>query len=127
VGSNADDVRRIALSLPNAAQEGTRLRFLVEGKAFAWAWMKRVEVRHARVEQGDVFAVRVGGEDEKHALMAAQPETFFTEPHYDGFPAVLVRLGAIENGELAELLTDAWRLRAPRALVAEFDARALQG
>jgi hypothetical protein len=111
VPSNADDVRRIALALPGATQDGTRLRFLVDGNAFAWAWMKRVEVRHARVEQGDVIAVPVAGEDEKRALMEARPGTFFTEPHDGGLPAVLVRLPAIENDELAELLAGAWRLR----------------
>jgi len=57
-------------------------------------------------------------------LIAADPEKFFTEPHYNGFPAVLVRLPAIDDEELAELLTDAWRCLAPRALVKAFDAGA---
>jgi hypothetical protein len=51
-------------------------------------------------------------------LLAADPDKFFTEPHYNGFPAVLVRLPAIDTGELAELITDAWRCQAPHALVA---------
>ena len=123
MGSNADDVRRIALSLPGATQDGEKIRFLVDGgKAFAWTWKKRVEPKKARVEQLDVFAVRVSGEEEKRALIAADPGKFFTEPHYNGYPAVLVRLDAIESDELAELLTDAWRCAAPRRLVAEFDA-----
>ena len=66
--------------------------------------------------------MRVSGEEEKQVLIAADPEKFFTEPHYNGYPAVLVRLDAIDNDELAELLTDAWRCAAPRRLVAEFDA-----
>ena len=61
-----------------------------------------------------MFAVRVSGEEEKAVLIAADPEKFFTEPHYNGYPAVLVRLEAIDEDELTELLTDAWRLRAPR-------------
>ena len=69
-----------------------------------------------------MFAVRVSGEEEKAALIAADPQTFFTEPHYNGYPAVLVRLEAIDEDELTELLTDAWRLAAPRRLLAEFDA-----
>jgi hypothetical protein len=68
-----------------------------------------------------VLAVRVANEGEKQMLLAADPDKFFTEPHYNGFPAVLVRLAAIDKAELTELLTDAWRCQAPRALVKEFD------
>ena len=125
MGTSADDVHRIALSLPHALQDGTKLRYLVEGgKGFAWTWKKRVEPKRARVEQLDVFGVRVSGEEEKQALIAADPGKFFTEPHYDNYPAVLVRLDAIDDDELTELLTDAWRASAPRRLVAEFDAKA---
>jgi hypothetical protein len=60
-----------------------------------------------------VLAVRVASLAEKEEPLAADPEKFFTEPHYNGFPAVLVRLPAIDAGELAELITDAWRCRAP--------------
>ena len=124
MSSDAGDVHRIALSLPHAIQDGSKIRYLVEGgKAFAWTWKKRVEAKRARVEQLDVFAVRVADEEEKQALIAADPEKFFTEPHYDNYPAVLVRLDAIDGDELAELLTDAWRNAAPRKLVAEFDAK----
>ena len=67
--------------------------------------------------------MRVADEEEKLVLIASDPEKFFTEPHYNNFPAVLVRLDAIDGDELAELLTDAWRNAAPRRLVAEFDAK----
>jgi hypothetical protein len=123
MGSDAGDVHRIALSLPHAVQDGSKIRYLVEGgKAFAWTWKKRVQEKRSRVEQLDIFAMRVSGEEEKQALIAADPEKFFTEPHYDNYPAVLVRLDAIDGDELTELLTDAWRNAAPRKLVAEFDA-----
>jgi hypothetical protein len=123
VSSNAADVHRIALALPHARQDGSKIRYLVEGgKAFAWTWKKRVQEKRARVEQLDVFAVRVAGEEEKHVLIASDPGKFFTEPHYNGYPAVLVRLDAVDSDELTELLTDAWRNAAPRRLVAEFDA-----
>jgi hypothetical protein len=123
VGTNADDVRRIALALPHVAHEGDGHGYGVEGgKAFAWSWKKRIEPKRARVEQLDVFAVRVSGKEEKEALIASDPEKFFTEPHYNGFPAVLVRLEAIDAGELTELLTDAWRVAAPRRLLAQLDA-----
>jgi len=123
MGSDAGDVHRIALSLPHATQDGSKIRYLVDGgKAFAWTWKKRIEPKRARVEQLDVFGVRVSGEEEKQALIAAEPDTFFTEPHYNGYPAVLVRLEEIDSDELTELLMDAWRIAAPRKLVAEFDA-----
>ena len=124
MGTNADDVRRIALSLPHTSQDGGKVRYAVAGgKALAWTWKKRIEPRRARVEQLDVFAVRVSGEEEKQALIAADPAKFFTEPHYNGYPAVLVRLDAIDGDELAELLMDAWRASAPRRLAGELDAK----
>jgi hypothetical protein len=70
-----------------------------------------------------VIAVRVANDAEKQLLLASDEQKFFTEPHYNGFPAVLVRLAAIEVDELEELITDAWRCQAPRALVKEFEAR----
>ena len=101
MSSDAGDVHRIALSLPHAGQDGSKIRYLVDGgKAFAWTWKKRVEPKRARVEQLDIFAVRVSGEEEKQALIASDPEKFFTEPHYNGYPAVLVRLDAIDGEEL---------------------------
>jgi hypothetical protein len=124
MSSDAGDVHRIALSLPHASQDGSKIRYLVDGgKAFAWTWKKRVHEKRARVEQLDIFAVRVSGEEEKQALIASDPEKFFTEPHYNGYPAVLVRLDAIDGEELGELLTDAWRNAAPRKLLAEFDSK----
>ena len=124
MSANADDVRRIAESLPQVIPGKWGISYQVDGgKAFTWTWKKRVEPKKARVEQFDVFGVRVSGEEEKQALIAAEPDTFFTEPHYNGFPAVLVRLAAIDEDELTELLTDAWRCAAPRRLVAEFDAK----
>jgi hypothetical protein len=122
------DVRRIALSLPEASEgEGPQVGFSVRNgtkdKGFCWVWMERVDPKKARVPQPKVLAVRVVDAGEKQMLIEADPEKFFTEPHYNGFPAVLVRLPAIGTKELRELITDGWRCLAPRALVAEFDAR----
>jgi hypothetical protein len=119
-----DDVRRIALSLPSTAQEPDYFRFLVEGKAFAWVWLDRPVPKKARVPNPDVVAVRVGNESEKEALIDMDPDAFFTEPHYNGFPAILVRLEAVDPGLLEKLLIDAWRIQAPKRLAREFDARA---
>ncbi len=58
----------------------------------------------------------------KPRSIASEPDKFFTTPHYDGHAMVLVRFGAIDRDELGELLTESWRLRAPKRLLAEFDA-----
>ncbi|HEX3622557.1 MAG TPA: MmcQ/YjbR family DNA-binding protein [Acidimicrobiales bacterium] len=124
--ADAEDVRRIARSLPETVEAEDRLGFSVrvgpKEKGFAWSWAERVHPKKPRIPRDDVLAVRVAGEAAKQLLLAADEHKFFTEPHYNGFPAVLVRLAAVEPDELEELLTDAWRTQAPRKLVKEFDA-----
>ena len=115
-----DDVRRIALSLPDAVRDGSGYR--VRGKLFAWTYHERVEPKKPRVPRPDVLAIRVNGEGEKQTLLDAEPGTFFTTDHYNGYPAVLVRLPHVDAAELTELVTDAWRVQAPRRLVKEYDA-----
>ena len=121
-----DDVRAIASGLPATVEEDDRFAFSVhnkgKAKGIAWVWLERTEPKKARVPRPDVLAVRVSGEGEKQELIASNPDAFFTEPHYNGFPAVLVHLPAIDVDELRELLTDAWRIQAPKALVKDFDA-----
>jgi hypothetical protein len=113
------DVRRIALSLPGTIEDGG-FRFAVAGKGFAWAWMQRVEPKRPRVPNPDVIAVRVANELEKQALLSLDTDIFFTEPHYDGYPAVLVRLPAIDLELLEQVLTDAWLCRAPKNVAAGY-------
>jgi hypothetical protein len=114
------DVRRIALSLPGTSQEEGRFAFGVENKGkhrgFVWSWLERVESGKPRVPRDDVVALRVRDQAEKAALLGGDPELFFTEPHYDGFPAVLVRLPRVTPGQLRKLIVDAWRGQAPREL-----------
>jgi hypothetical protein len=86
-------------------------------KGLCWVWRRRPAPKEPKVEEPGVLAVRVAGQTAKAELIAAAPETYFTEPHYNGFPAVLVRLAEIDEDELRELLTDAWRIQAPKALV----------
>lgn len=108
-----DDVRRIALSLPETSEGplyGTP-GFRVRDKAFA----------RLRPE-GDVLVVWRPDEGEKEALIAAEPRIYFTLPHYDGHPSVLVRLPEIELDELRDVLIDAWYVRAPRRLQEAFNA-----
>jgi hypothetical protein len=70
----------------------------------------------------DALVVRVLDLADREALLQGSPEVFFSTPHYDGYPYVLVRLDAVGRDELAELIEDAWRIRAPKRLVAELDA-----
>jgi hypothetical protein len=70
----------------------------------------------------DALVLRVVHLGEKEALLQGQPEAFFTTPHYEGYPAVLVRLEAVDPTELAELIEEAWRTQAPKRLVAEWEA-----
>jgi len=122
---NQDDVRRIALSFPATSERPDRFAFSVENKGkpkdFAWVWAERLDPKNPRVANPAVLAIRVASEEEKQFLIGAVPDVFFTERHYNGFPAVLVRLEAIAAEQLRELLLDAWRLQAPRALTAEFE------
>jgi hypothetical protein len=121
------DVRRIALSLPDVAEGDPKFAFGVmnkgKSKGFCWEWMERVEAKKPRVANPEVLAVRVPNLDAKEILLMADAAKFFTEPHYDGFPAILVRLKAIGRAELRELLIQAWATQAPKTLVAEFSAR----
>jgi hypothetical protein len=123
--ADQSDVRRVALSLPGTSEAEDRFAFSVgskgKQKGFAWVWAERVEPKKPRVLRPDVLAVRVANQHEKQELLAADDAKFFTEPHYNGFPAVLVRLPAIGAGELAELIIDAWRGQAPRDLVESFE------
>jgi hypothetical protein len=121
-----DDVRRIALALPETFEGEDRFGFSVlnkgKHKGFAWVWMERVDPKKARIPQPAVLAVRVANLTDKEMLLASDDGTkFFTEPHYNGYPAVLVRLAAVDPDELEELLIDAWRSQAPRALVKEYE------
>ncbi|MDT5349722.1 MAG: hypothetical protein QOH91_3009 [Mycobacterium sp.] len=70
--------------------------------------------------EGDILGVRVSDEGVKFALIADQPEVYFTTPHFDGYPAVLVNLAEIQLIELEELITEAWLTQAPKKLVQEF-------
>jgi hypothetical protein len=114
------DVRRIALSLPETEEAKNDFAFSVPNKGklkgFAWVWKERIDPKKPRVPNPAVLAVRVANLGEKDLLISAEPAKYFTEPHYNGFPAVLVRLAAVRVPELRPLLVEAWRSQAPKEL-----------
>jgi len=116
--ADQQDVRRIALALPDATEAEDRFAFSVSNKGkhkgFVWAWNERIEPKKPRVPNPDVVAIRVADRFEKEALLATEDPKFFTEPHYNGFPAILVRLPLIDVSELEELIGDGWRAVAPK-------------
>ena len=115
------DVRRIAMSLPETVEADERFAFSVPHKGklkgFAWVWMERIQPKKPRVANPEVLAIRVANEGQKEALISAEPKKFFTEPHYNGFPAVLVRLAEVNAKELRTLLEEGWRCQAPKELL----------
>ena len=111
------DVRRIALSLPAVEETAGRFAFSVLNKGklkgFVWVWMERVTPKKPRVPNPGVIAARVANVAQRDLMISADPEKFFTEPHYVGFPAVLVRLDAVKVADLKVLIAEAWRCQAP--------------
>ena len=111
--TDADDVRRIALGLPHVVEipsEG--FDFRVGGKGFVWSYPER-EPGRRRVIRADIAVLYVGDEAEKQALVLGEPDLFFTVPSYEGLPLVMLRLPGCSEARLEELITDAWRMRAP--------------
>jgi hypothetical protein len=119
--ADADDVRRLALTLPHVAEiDSDGFDFRVAGKGFVWSYPERTPGR-PRLIRTDIAVLFVGDEAEKQALLLGEPGVFFTTPGYDGFPLVMLRLAEVKVERLRELVTDAWRMRAPDELVSDLD------
>jgi hypothetical protein len=117
--ADADDVRRLALALPDVVEiDSDGFDFRVAGKGFIWSYPERRPGR-PRLIRTDIAVLFVGDEAEKQALLLGEPEVFFTTPGYDGWPLVMLRLAQVDVERLGELVTDAWRMRAPGELARE--------
>jgi hypothetical protein len=115
--AEADDVRRLARSLPNVAEiKSEGFDFRVADRGFVWSYPERRPGK-PRLIRTDIAVLFVGDEAEKQALLLGEPDVFFTTPGYDGLPLVMLRLAAVDVKRLGELVTDAWRMRAPAALI----------
>lgn len=122
--ADADDVRELALALPEVVEiDSDGFDFRVGGKGFVWSYPER-RPGEPRGIRTDIAVLYVGDEAEKQALLLGEPERFFTTPGYDGFPLVMLRLDEVDFDRLRELVTDAWRMRAPDSLTDELDAPA---
>lgn len=119
--ADAEDVRRLALSLPHVVEiDSDGFDFRVADKGFVWSYPERRPGK-PRVIRADIAVLYVGDEAEKQALLLGEPEVFFTTPTYDGMPLVMLRLAQVDVDRLTELVTDAWRMRAPDALIGDLD------
>ncbi|WP_176558805.1 MULTISPECIES: MmcQ/YjbR family DNA-binding protein [Micromonospora] len=119
---DADDVRRVASALPHVVEmDSDGFDFRVADKGFVWSYPERTPGRPRRIRT-DIAVLYVGDEAEKQALLLGEPDLFFTTPAYDGFPLVMLRLAHVDVERLTELVTDAWRMRAPDSLVGDLDA-----
>lgn len=123
-----DDVRRIALVLPEATEQDLHglASWRVRGKLFVWERPLRESDLRAlgeRAPTGPILGARVEHLGAKEALIADDPEVFFTTPHFDGHPAVLVLIERAALDVLEEVIVEAWLARAPRPLAREYAER----
>ena len=115
------DVRRLALALPGASETDSRehAAWVVNDKFFVWERPLRRsdhEALGASAPKGPILGVRTSGLEMKEAMLASDPRVYFTTPHFDGYPAVLVRLDKIGIKDLEAVILEAWLARAPKRL-----------
>jgi hypothetical protein len=121
-----DDVRRVALALPETTERLSREgvpQWRVKDKLFAWERPLRradLEALGDAAPDGAILATRVADLGAKEALLADDPDVYFTTPHFNGYPAILLRLDRTNAAELEELLVEAWLIRAPKRLAKEY-------
>jgi hypothetical protein len=121
-----EDVSRLVLALPETIEREGRdgvLDWRVRDKPLVWERPLRPKDREAlgdNAPDGPILAARTPGLAAKEALLADDPATYFTTPHFNGYPAVLVRLDVIEPDELAELITEAWLAQVPKRMAARY-------
>jgi hypothetical protein len=119
--STWEDVRRLALAMPDAEESTSwgNPSWRVHGKGFVWERPLRAkDLAHLRLDAqpGPVLGARVDDEPTKFALVNDDPTVFFTTPHFDGYPAVLVWLDNVSHRVLGEIVADAWIAVAPTKL-----------
>lgn len=120
------DVRRIALALPGVSEEASssgKAAWIVNKKFFTWERPLRSSDLAALGDKapiGPILGVRTADLEMKEVLLASNPKAFFTTPHFDGYPAILVRLDKIAMKELKAVILEAWLARAPKRAVTAY-------
>jgi hypothetical protein len=120
------DVRRYALALPETAEQlssSGKHEWVVRDKLFVWERPLRrgdLEALGSAAPGGPIVAVRTPDLEMKEALLASDPGVYFTTPHFDGYPAVLIRLDKISAKELKDVIVEAWLVRAPKRTAQAF-------
>ncbi len=99
-------MRRVCLGLENVVEDGD-YAFRVGSRGFVWPYPERIAPKRPRVTRFDIFVMWLGNDADKQALLFGEPDIFFTTDHYNGYPAVPVRLDAISNDRLVEVIADA--------------------
>jgi hypothetical protein len=120
-----DDVARLALAMPETSEQISRdlRQWRVKDKGFVWERPLRRADHDAlgdSAPQGPILGARVEHLMAKEALLADDPDVYFTTPHFDGYPAILVQLENISVDDLRELIVEAWLVRAPKSLAKAF-------
>ena len=120
-----DDVRRLALALPETDERESRgnRQWRVKDKLFVWERpLRRTDLQALGHDAptGPILGARVEHLGAKEALLADPSGVYFTTPHFDGYPAILVKLAAISVADLEEITVEAWLARAPARLVAAY-------
>ncbi|HTP21594.1 MAG TPA: MmcQ/YjbR family DNA-binding protein [Solirubrobacteraceae bacterium] len=122
-----DDVRRIALALPETSERPSHgnVSWRVRDKPFVWERpLRQADLRALgdTAPAGPILGARVEHVGAKEALLADDSGVYFTTPHFDGYPAILVRLDAIGLEDLEEVIVEAWLVQAPKRLAREYEA-----
>jgi hypothetical protein len=104
------DAGRIALALPDVTRADDEFSFRVNGRQFLHAWRERIDPKKTKVPNREVVVVGVRDEMDKETLLGSGNPALFTEPHYDGYAAVLVRLPEIDEEFLEKLITDSYEI-----------------
>ena len=121
-----EDVRRVALALPETTEGEARglRRWQVKDKLFVWERPLRrsdLEALGDAAPDGEILGARVEHLVAKEAMLADPSGVFFTTPHFDGYPAILVRLDEIARDDLEEVIVEAWLCRAPKRLIDAYE------
>ena len=126
--ASIDDVRRIAMTFPEVTEKLAwgNTTWRVNDQTFVWDRPLRKKDRAElgpAAPDGPTMGVHAEDHSEKQALLASDPEVFFTISHFDKYAMLLVRLDAVDESRLTEIIEDAWLARAPKKLTADYLAR----